>query len=190
MCSKFFIRFFDILFSLILILLAFPVMFFVFIFSLVYMGQPVFFFQERIGYSCKVFTIYKFRTMVIGFEDQPGVSPYYYNFLRKSSLDELPQLFNILLGDMSFVGPRPLPLHILKSNLDASSCVHRSSIKPGLTGPSQVRSEGVPRSLINKYHSDVYYINNRSLFLYFKYLLQTPPVLIKRFINNSSGITL
>jgi lipopolysaccharide/colanic/teichoic acid biosynthesis glycosyltransferase len=109
--------------------------------------------------------------------------------LRRTSLDELPQLINILKGEMSFVGPRPLPLKIF-NKITKKKRIIRCSVKPGITGYSQVRYKGKKRSLNEKVDLDIFYIKKINLWEYFNILFLTPLVIIKRFIFNQTGKTL
>ncbi len=179
-------RLFDFIFSLILIVLLAP---FLFILALLIRietnGSPIFA-QERVGQDSKPFTIYKFRTMRI---DTPDVPTNEFNnrdqyitkmgkFLRITSLDELPQLFNILKGDMSFVGPRP-PL-FSQEELVADRKQHGvDKFKPGITGWAQING----RDDIDdkkKFEYDLYYKRNYSILLDFKILLRTFLQVIKQ----------
>ena len=139
MYKKNFKRFFDILFSITLILTLFPVMIFLFFIIWFFIGFPLFF-QKRPGLNNKIFTLYKFKTL---YDADKNVSEKKRqnklgNFLRKTGLDELPQLFNILINDMSFVGPRPLLTKYLKikefRNHERKKCL------PGITGLAQVNN--------------------------------------------------
>jgi O-antigen biosynthesis protein WbqP len=182
----FFKRIFDLLFSLILTILLAPFLILIAILiRLESKGSPIFT-QERVGQQSKSFTIYKFRTMRI---DTPDVPTNEFNdrdkyitkmgkFLRVTSLDELPQLFNILKGDMSFVGPRP-PL-FSQSELVANRKKYGvDKFKPGITGWAQING----RDDINdeqKFEYDLYYKKNHSLLLDFKIVLITFLQVIKQ----------
>ncbi len=147
---------------------------------------PVFFRQNRIGRYGKIFKLYKFRTMVVGAENiGAGLSVTGNDaritkigaILRKTSMDELPQLFNVLKGDISLVGPRPtVPQHLEHYGEFER---RRLEVKPGITGLAMVRGRGsVPWSVRIKY--DVEYIDNFSLWLDFKILVQTLWIVIAR----------
>ncbi|MBX3507683.1 MAG: undecaprenyl-phosphate glucose phosphotransferase [Parvibaculum sp.] len=148
---------------------------------------PILFKQRRHGFNHNVFTVYKFRTMNV-VEDGPNVVQAMRNdpritrvgrFLRKTSLDELPQLFNVLKGDMSLVGPRP---HALAHNEYYSSVLAsyaiRHKVKPGMTGWAQIngfRGEtDTPEKMRQRLEHDLYYIENWSLWLDLKILFATP----------------
>lgn len=148
---------------------------------------PIFFRQERMGWSGESFRIWKFRSMVT---DQPAdgvVKQAQKNdprvtrvgaFIRRTSLDELPQLFNVLMGEMSLVGPRPHAIqHDVQYSPDVSGYFARHNIKPGITGLAQVRGlRGETREIdqmIRRVDSDIEYINNWSLWLDFVILVRT-----------------
>ena len=111
------IRFFDILIAVLLLIFFSPIMVMISISVLITDGRPIIFKQLRIGYRGKKFLIFKFRTMRnFIFKDEELRLTYFGKILRKTSLDELPQLINVLNQDMSIVGPRPLPANIEKKN--------------------------------------------------------------------------
>src|SRR5690606_9109587 len=132
---------------------------------------PVFFIQERLGLHGKVFKIIKFRSMTVDNQVKPGNKlfendPYITRsgrFIRKTSIDELPQLFNILLGEMSFIGPRP-PVPYYPKRIDDYNQVEyqRFLVKPGLSGLAQVRCREIHDWDIN-IPIDVEYVHNYSL---------------------------
>jgi len=139
MYRKYFKRLFDIILSLILILLLSPIMVFIFFLVWLVIDFPIFT-QKRPGLNNKIFTLYKFKTL---YDSKKNISEkkrqnQLGNFLRRSGLDELPQLFNVLQNNMSFVGPRPLLIEYLKikefKNHERSKCL------PGITGFSQINS--------------------------------------------------
>lgn len=157
---------------------------------------PIFFRQRRHGWNHSVISVWKFRTMTV-LEDGESIKQAVPNddritrvgrFLRRSSIDELPQLFNVLSGDMSLVGPRP---HALAHNLYYSELIatyaNRHKVKPGLTGWAQVKglrgnSEDIS-AMIARAEADIWYIRNWSLLLDLKILLLTPFALL--FHNNA-----
>ena len=173
MYQKYFKRFLDIILSLILIISLFPVMIFLFFIVWYMIGSPIFK-QKRPGLNNKIFTLYKFKTLYDSSKNiherkrQNGVG----NFLRKTGLDELPQLFNILENKMSLVGPRPLLLEYLKkySNYEKK----RHLVKPGITGLAQVNPE---LSGVKSWHKsiklDIYYAKNVSFILDIRILFKT-----------------
>ena len=139
--SRFLKRFFDFMLSLIMILILSPILLILYICTLIFNGAPAIYKQARPGKNHKVFYIYKFRSMNNKKDKDGNLLPdaeritKFGKFLRKSSLDELPQLFNILKGDMSFIGPRP---RLVKDMLFYPEDVYPYYIgRPGLTGPTQ-----------------------------------------------------
>jgi len=153
----------DFLLAIILLLVSSPLIIVISILLFLLQGKVVFS-QRRPGYKEKLFTLYKFRTM-----DEGKIFPF-GSFLRRTSLDELPQLFNIISGDMSFVGPRPL----FESYLDDYTEVEhqRHTVKPGITGLAQVNGRNAI-SLKDKLVFDVEYVQNQSFLLDLKILLKT-----------------
>jgi len=158
---------------------------------------PILFRQERSGLNGRPFMIYKFRTMVTNAEQlqhelqamnemtgpvfkvtkDPRITPS-GKFLRKYSLDELPQLFNVLRGEMSLVGPRPLPVDEVK-RFENLSHRRRLSVKPGLTCLWQVKGRNEISDFREWVRLDLEYIDNWSLWLDFKILVMTLPVVIR-----------
>ena len=160
----------------ILIVLVFPIIFIIFI-SYLLSGRFDFIFrQDRLGKNERPFIFYKFKTLNDDFSTPIKNREFPFGrFLRKTSLDELPQLWNILKGEMSFVGPRPLPLEYLPYFSQKQK--KRFLIKPGLTGWAQVNG----RTSIDwdtKLALDVKYVENQSFWLDFKILLKTVKVVL------------
>ena len=184
--DEFFIAILDISFSLILLILAsVPMLIISIILKLTSRGNVIYK-QKRVGKDGKIFTIYKFRTMVKDAEKMSGFTPATIGdpritkvgkLLRRSRLDELPQLFNILQGKMSLVGPRPENLHRVHTHKALQGI--RLAVKPGLTGLAQVNNfyDLQPKHKI-KY--DYLYIQRRSLGLNLKIMLQTIPVVLSK----------
>jgi undecaprenyl phosphate N,N'-diacetylbacillosamine 1-phosphate transferase len=166
-------RFFDIIFSLILIISLLPVMILLFFLVWFMIGFPIFK-QKRPGLNNKIFTIYKFKTLYDTSKNihESKRKNSLGDFLRKTGLDELPQLFNILENNMSFVGPRPLLSEYLNkySNYEKK----RHLIKPGITGLAQVNPElsGV-KSWNKAIKLDIYYTKNVSFILDIQILFKT-----------------
>ena len=182
------IRIFDYIFSILLLLFFLPVMSLISLFILIFDGRPIIFKQYRVGYLGKKFTIYKYRTMNNNiFMSKFSRLTFFGKILRKSSLDELPQLFNVLKNDMSLVGPRPLTESIEKKIIKKNRRKRRK-ILPGLTGLSQINYSGKKRTLNQKVKLDIDWYNNDNLYNYFKILLKTPRIIILRFFKNSSSI--
>jgi undecaprenyl phosphate N,N'-diacetylbacillosamine 1-phosphate transferase len=178
MYQKYFKRFLDVILSLILIIFLFPVMILLFFVIWFMIGFPIFK-QKRPGLNNKIFTIYKFKTLYDTSKNTPERKRQNSlgNFLRKTGLDELPQLFNILENNMSLVGPRPLLLEYLNkySNYEKK----RHLVKPGITGLAQVNPElsGV-KSWNKSIKLDIYYTKNISFFLDIQILFKTIELLL------------
>jgi len=182
------IRFFDILLAGLLLIIFSPIMLIISISIFTTDGRPIIFKQLRIGYKGKKFTIYKFRTMRnLIIKDEKFRLTFFGKILRRTSLDELPQLINVLKKDMSIVGPRPLPENIEKK-IKKSFKVKRRKILPGITGMSQINYTGKKRNLIEKIKLDVRFIDNYTVSNYFRILLKTPFILVKRFFKNKTSI--
>jgi sugar transferase EpsL len=147
------------------------------------LGRPVFFTQVRPGQHGKPFRMIKFRTMTNACDTQGKLLPNeqrktaFGNFLRSASLDELPELFNVLKGDMSMVGPRPLLMDYLPLYNDFQQ--RRHEVKPGITGWAQVNGRNT-LSWEQKFEHDVWYVANQSLWLDIKILWMTLLKVFKR----------
>jgi lipopolysaccharide/colanic/teichoic acid biosynthesis glycosyltransferase len=159
-----------------LLLLFSPILVVVAIVVRVRIGNPITFTQPRPGKNSQVFTVYKFRTMTSDCDaagnllsDEERLIPL-GQFLRKASLDELPQLWNVLIGDMSFVGPRPLLVRYLERY--NSEQARRHDVQPGITGWAQVNGRNA-LSWNQKFALDIWYVDNWSLWLDLKILLLT-----------------
>lgn len=166
----------DFFLSLLALLILWPVMILTALAILVKMGRPILFRQKRPGLHSKPFDIYKFRTMLLT-KDVKGVllpdekrMTMLGALLRKYSLDELPQLFNVLIGNLSLVGPRPLLMEYLP--LYTQEQARRHSVKPGITGWAQVNGRNAI-SWEEKFKLDVWYVDNQSVLLDVKILLLT-----------------
>jgi len=176
-------RFFDLLVSVTLMVFFMPLMLLISIISYIVMGSPVLFRQLRPGLKGKLFTLYKFRSMLDIkdcpnelLEDQSRLTKF-GKFLRKTSLDELPQLWNVVKGDMSLVGPRPLLLEYLP--LYSAEQNRRHEVRPGITGWAQVNG----RNCLNwedRLRADVWYVNNYSFMLDLRILALTFLKVLKR----------
>ncbi len=173
--DKYIKRIIDFLLSLIGIIILSPVLLIVSIMVRTKLGAPVLFKQERPGLNGKIFKMYKFRTMTNETDENGELLPdevrltKFGKFLRASSLDELPEMFNILKGDMSIVGPRPLLVKYLPLYSERQS--HRHDVRPGLTGYAQVNGRNAI-SWEEKFELDIFYVNNSSfmvdLMIFFK----------------------
>ncbi len=183
---EFLIRLFDVVGSLVILTCAFPVMIVAALLIKLTSRGAVLYRQERVGKDGQLFSLYKFRTMIDGAEmnvgpvwasrDDDRVTPV-GRILRRTRLDELPQLYNILRGDMSLVGPRPERPYFVQRHRALQGM--RLAVKPGLTGLAQIRSF-YDLKPTHKVRYDYLYIQNRSLLLNVYILLQTIPVLFTR----------
>lgn len=183
MYAKYIKRPLDFTLSLISIILLSPLLLIVAILVRIKLGKPVIFKQQRPGKNEKIFNMYKFRTMT-NKKDKDGNLlpddqrlPKFGKFLRKTSLDELPEIFCILNGSMSFVGPRPLLVKYLPYYTEEEH--HRHDVRPGLTGWAQANG----RNLVNwdeRFKLDLEYVNNVSLKMDIKVILKTINVVLKR----------
>tara|TARA_B100000035_G_C21015874_1_gene561797 strand:+ start:188 stop:763 length:576 start_codon:yes stop_codon:yes gene_type:complete len=178
MYQIYFKRLFDIIFSIILIISLSPIMIFIFFFVWITIGYPIFK-QNRPGLNEEIFTLYKFKTLYDSKNDisEENRQNKVGNFLRKTGLDELPQLFNILTNKMSFVGPRPLLVEYLtKYSLNEKK---RHSVKPGITGLAQINPDpsGV-KSWNKSIQLDIYYTKNVCFYLDIKIILKTIGVIL------------
>jgi len=158
------------------------------------LGSPILFTQNRPGLNTKVFKMMKFRTMLDGIDQNGNLLPddlrmtNFGSFLRSTSLDELPGLFNVLKGDMSLVGPRPLLVEYLPLYNKEQS--RRHNVHPGITGWAQVNGRNAI-SWQQKFEYDVWYVNNQSFWLDIKILLLTvKKVLVKDGISADEHVTM
>ncbi len=184
-------RAFDFLIALVMILLLSPVFIIVALAVRIGIGSPVFFQQERPGLDKKIFKIIKFRTMTdardsLGnlLSNEERVTPV-GNMIRRMSLDELPQLFNVIRGEMSLVGPRPLLVEYLP--LYNAEQARRHEVMPGITGWAQVNGRNAI-TWEEKFAFDVWYVEHRSFWLDLKILWLTLMKVIQRaHIDKSDG---
>ena len=160
----------DFFVSIICFLASLPVQICIAVFILVINGRPVLFLQMRPGLHGKLFTLYKFRTMTMGGGADKDRLTRLGKFLRKTSLDELPQLWNVLCGDMSIVGPRPLLPEYLPLYTERQA--RRHDVRPGITGWSQVngRNELIWK---DRLEMDVWYVEHSSFLLDCRIILKT-----------------
>jgi lipopolysaccharide/colanic/teichoic acid biosynthesis glycosyltransferase len=169
--------------SVLLLLGLLPGLLLIGILILIDSGRPVFFVQERVGQKGTRFPLYKFRTLTHGPHDPTRPADYATRVgavLRRWALDELPQLWNVLRGNMSLVGPRPVP----SDHLDAYGPRERTrlAVRPGLTGWAQIHGRNA-LSWDERIEHDVWYVNHRSLRLDLYIVARTPVVLL-----NGTGV--
>jgi lipopolysaccharide/colanic/teichoic acid biosynthesis glycosyltransferase len=169
-------RLLDLAFTIPGLLAISPVFIIVALLILARIGRPVFFRQERPGLNARPFSLYKFRTMTDGRDEYGALLPDaqrltpFGRFLRATSLDELPELFNVLKGDMSLVGPRPLLMRYLDRYTPEQ--FRRHEMSPGLTGWAQVNGRNA-LSWEEKFELDIWYLDHWSLWLDVKILALT-----------------
>ena len=176
-------RFVDIVIASIAILFLSPIFLFVAYKVRKHLGSPIFFCQERPGKDGKIFKMIKFRSMKNALDpqgnllpDEQRITPFGQK-LRATTLDEMPQLFNVLKGDMSIVGPRPQMPEFLEYY--TTDQMRRHEVKPGMTGLAQVSGRN-NLSWEEKFNLDVQYVENHNILLDFKIMLKTVDVMLKR----------
>ena len=176
-------RLFDILVSLIALVLLSPIWLFTAYLIAKNLGKPVLFRQKRPGKDGKIFEMVKFRSMLDATDEQGNPLPDEQRMtpfgakLRSTSLDELPELWNVLKGDMSLVGPRPLLVDYLDRYSPEQA--RRHEVKPGITGHAQVNGRNAV-SWDERFAMDVWYVDNQSLWLDIKILFQTVKTVVKK----------
>lgn len=169
-------RIFDFIVSLIALIILSPVILITALLIRLKIGSPVVFKQQRPGISGNPFYVFKFRSMTDERDEKGELLPddirltSFGKVLRKLSLDELPQLWNVLKGDMSFVGPRPLLMEYM--NLYNKEQMRRHEVRPGITGWAQVNGRNAI-TWEKKFEYDVWYVENQSFLLDMKILLMT-----------------
>lgn len=195
MYIKLYKRIVDIIISLILLILTFPILVFVgTMLGLSLNSFNIFFFQDRVGINDIVFKIIKFRTMSDRVNSSGVLLPDAVRltkigkFLRSASLDELPQLINVLIGDMSLVGPRPLLIKYLP--LYSKEQKRRHEVRPGITGWAQVNGRNAI-SWQQKFEYDIWYVENICFKTDIKILIMTiKKVLLRKDINSETSTTM
>ena len=186
-------RLMDIFGSIVAIILFSPIMLFAVIMIKLTSPGPLIYKQERVGLHNHTFMMYKFRTMYVQTEEEekkgwtqkndPRVTKV-GGFLRKTSLDEFPQLFNVLKGDMSLVGPRPeRPQYVEKFREEIPRYMIKHQVRPGMTGWAQVNGYRGDTSITKRIEHDLYYIENWTLGFDFKIMFLT---VFKGFINKNA----
>jgi Undecaprenyl-phosphate glucose phosphotransferase len=186
-------RVFDILFSFLFILLFSPIYLLIALLVKLSSKGPIFIYQERVGLDNKKFQMIKFRSMLVQeksesdtkwtIKNDPRITPI-GSILRKLSLDETPQFFNALIGDMSVVGPRPeRPFYVEQFKTSHKHYMRRHAVKAGITGWAQVQGLRGDTSIEDRIEADIYYIENWSLIMDLKIILMTP---FTGFINKNA----
>ena len=183
MYKHFFKRLIDFILSLIALIVLSPILLIVALLVRTKLGSPIIFKQERPGLNEKIFTLYKFRTMTDTKDEQGNLLPdeirltKFGKLLRSTSLDELPELFNILKGDMAIVGPRPLLVSYLPFYNDNEK--HRHDVRPGLTGWAQVNG----RNFLGcdyRLEKDIEYVSKVSFLFDIKIIIKTVLIVLKK----------
>lgn len=187
-------RVFDLVISLSALLLLMPIIIVVSLLIRFKLGSPILFTQDRPGLNGQIFKMLKFRTMLDAKDMQGNLLPddvrmtKFGAFLRSTSLDELPGLFNVLKGDMSLVGPRPLLVQYL--SLYSPEQARRHNVRPGITGWAQVNGRNAI-SWEQKFKLDAWYVDNQSFLLDFKILLLTvKKVFVREGISADGHVTI
>lgn len=181
--KPFFKRFYDIVLSGLALIILSPVLLILIILGAIKMKGNPFFTQLRPGKNEKIFKLIKFRTMTCEKDENGNLLPdekrltKYGRILRSTSLDELPELINIFIGDMSIVGPRPLLVEYLSRYNEEQK--HRHDTRPGLTGYAQAYGRN-SLTWEDRFQKDVYYVDNVSLLLDIKIIIKTVAVVLKR----------
>lgn len=169
-------RLFDIFVILIFLPLWLPIFIIIYILVFIKLGAPAFFYQNRPGKQGKIFSMLKFRSMTNSCDAKGNLLPdeirltKFGNFLRSSSLDELPELWNVIKGDMSLVGPRPLLIQYLQ--LYSVEQSRRHDVLPGITGWAQINGRNAI-TWDEKFKLDVWYVDNHNVWLDIKILCLT-----------------
>jgi len=180
----------DIVLSALGLVVLSPLLVTLMVVALCIQGRPIFFMQKRPGLNGQPFDLIKFRTMRDAFDEHGNLLPdaerltRFGQFLRRTSLDELPELWNVLRGDMSLVGPRPLLMEYLPLYNDEQA--RRHEVRPGITGWAQVNGRNAI-SWEEKFALDVWYVDNRSIGLDLKILLMTFISVLRRQGINQPG---
>jgi len=175
-------RTFDLVLAAVTLLILAPLLLGLAICVLMFLGSPILFRQERTGLRGELFTLYKFRTMNDARDEARALLPdadrltSFGRFLRRTSLDELPELLNVILGDMSFVGPRPLLPEYLP--LYTAEQARRHEVRPGITGWAQVNGRNAI-SWEEKFRLDVWYVECQSFALDARILAMTIETVIR-----------
>lgn len=181
-------RMLDIVLSIAALLTLWPLMVIVAVAIFVNMGAPVLFCQDRPGLGGRLFRLVKFRTMIAAIGSDEQRLTVLGRFLRRTSLDELPELINVLKGEMSLVGPRPLLMEYLP--LYSPEQARRHEVRPGITGWAQVNGRNAI-SWEEKFKLDLWYVDNRSLLLDIRVMLMTVwKVLAREGVSAGDSLTM
>lgn len=189
--NKFLKRPMDIVLALIAITFLSPLLLIVAILVRVKLGSPIIFKQKRPGLHEKIFTLYKFRTMSDGRDENGELLPdgirltSFGRLLRATSLDELPELINILCGDMSFIGPRPLAVQYLPYYVGDEK--KRHNVRPGLSGLAQINGRNLA-TWEQRFEYDIEYVNNITFITDFKIILKTIQKVFQRTDIGERGV--
>ena len=183
-------RMIDIVISVIALILLFPIFVVVAYKVRKNLGSPIFFYQERPGKNSKLFKMMKFRSMKNAFDengnplpDDQRITPFGQK-LRSTSLDEMPQLINVLKGDMSVVGPRPMLKEFVE--LYSPEQARRLEVRPGMTGLAQISGRN-ELDYEERFKCDVWYVDNHSVVVDFKIMFKTVSVMTNREGINAPG---
>jgi sugar transferase EpsL len=176
-------RIFDLVVTILGLAIALPLMLIISLLVWIFLGTPILFLQKRPGYKGRPFTTLKFRTMTERKGSDGSLLPdserltSFGRFLRSTSLDDLPQLWNVLIGEMSLVGPRPLLMRYLERYTPEQ--MRRHDVLPGITGWAQIHGRNT-LDWDKKFRLDVWYVDHRSFWLDLKILILTPWKVFKR----------
>ena len=186
-------RCFDIVFSILALTLTSPLLLFCAIMTKCTSPGPIFYKQQRVGINRKTFGMYKFRSMRVQTKEEEKDKwttendprkTWWGNFMRKTSIDELPQFWNVLKGEMSVVGPRPeRPFFVEKFKQEVPRYMIKHQVRPGITGWAQVNGYRGDTSIEDRITHDLYYIENWTMSFDFKIILMT---IFKGFVNKNA----
>lgn len=182
--GKYIKRLLDIVCSLVALLVFWWLLLIIAILVRIKLGSPVLFKQARPGKNEKIFYLYKFRTMTDKRDEKGNLLPdderltKFGRMLRSTSLDELPEIFNIIKGDMSIIGPRPLLVEYLPYYTEEER--HRHDVRPGLSGWAQVNGRNAIVSWEDRFEKDLFYVNNCTFLMDCKVLWKTIYKVVKR----------
>ena len=189
--SKYYLR--DLILAFLLLVILSPLLVIAYILILIFFRENPIFVQNRLGFQCTTFNLYKFKTMRTVYDKSGQLLDDKYRLtkfgkiLRSMSIDELPQLLNVLKNEMSLVGPRPLYVHY--KDLYSIDQLRRHDVKPGITGWAQINGRNAI-SWQSKFKLDVWYVDNKTFLLDCKIIIRTLIKIIKRSdINSFDNVT-